>query len=349
MYVNIAGHQIGEGKKAFVVAELSGNHCQDINIAKQLIREAAKSGVDAIKLQTYRADTITLNSDLPDFQVSEEGSLWRGETLHGLYSKAYTPWEWHRELFDLANELGLVAFSSPFDETAVDFLEALNVPCYKIASFELNHTPLLEAVAHTGKPIILSTGMAEIEEISEALEVLRSNGTSEIVLLKCTSTYPAPSSEANLAVIADMKSQFSVPVGLSDHARGIGVSLTGIALGACLIERHLYLPEYADAVDAGFSSTPAEFEVLCREALNVRDCIGSVRYGPSDSEKNSLKYRRSLYICRDMRQGEMIAETDVKVVRPGFGMHPKNLKKVVGRVLANDKPANTPLAETDLK
>lgn len=349
MHISIAGREIGDGCAPLIVAELSGNHCQDLNIAKTLIEQAAKAGVDAIKLQTYRADTITLNSDKPDFQVSESSSLWQGETLHSLYEKAYTPWEWHRELFEFAENLGLLAFSSPFDESAVEFLESLDVPCYKIASFELNHFPLLETVAATGKPIIVSTGMATEDEISEALEQLRRSGAKNIMLLKCTSAYPAPSADANLAVIADMKSRFTVPVGLSDHSLGIGVALTGIALGACLIERHLYLPEYAEAVDAGFSSTPEEFELLCKEAKNVRDCIGTVRYGPSSSEKDSLKYRRSLYLCRDMTEGELIQKNDIKVVRPGFGMHPKYFQEVVGRTIKHDKPAHSPLLEADLE
>lgn len=345
---SIAGRAIADDQPPFIVAEFSGNHSHDFCIIEKMIQAAATSGADAIKLQTYTADTITLNSNTVDFQINEESSLWRGETLYSLYQKAHTPWEWHAQVFKMAQDYGLIAFSSPFDESSVDFLESLNVPCYKIASFELNHFPLLRKVAQTGKPIIMSTGMATLDEISEAVEYLYKNGCSQLALMKCTSSYPAPVSDANLRTIDDMKARFQVPVGLSDHSKGIGVSLLAVGLGANLIERHFVLDQAAGAIDGDFSSTPEELAFLVRESQQLRLALGSISYGPSGSEEESMKYRRSIYVCRSLTAGQTITANDIKVVRPGFGMAPKHYDEVIGRTLKMAKEANTPLHASDL-
>jgi N-acetylneuraminate synthase (EC 2.5.1.56) len=345
---SIAGREISAAAAPFVIAELSGNHAQNLDTAKAMIIAAAAAGADAIKLQTYTADTITLNSTNPEFQINEASSLWQGENLHSLYQKAHTPWQWHAELFQLAKDQGLIAFSSPFDETSVDFLESLQVPCYKIASFEINHFPLLKKVAATGKPVIMSTGMSSSEEIEEAVAHLRENGCTDIALLKCTSAYPASVADANLATIADMKIRFGLPIGLSDHSLGIGVAIVAAAMGAEIIERHFVLDRDSNAVDAAFSSTPAELAQLVKEASQIKSAIGSVHYGPSQGEQDSLKYRRSIYVCRDMEKGQLITKEDIKVVRPALGMHPKFYDHVLGKPLQHAKKINTPLCHDDI-
>jgi N-acetylneuraminate synthase len=347
--VTIAGKQIGDAYPPFIIAELSGNHGQSFERAEALIRAAAKAGVDAIKLQTYTADTITLDSDREEFMISDASSLWRGENLYSLYQKAHTPWDWHRDLFQLARDLNIIAFSSPFDESSVDFLEKLDVPAYKIASFELNHLPLLQKVAATGKPIIMSTGMATIDEIEESLSTLYQHGASQIALLKCTSAYPASVAEANLKTIEDMKARFSVPVGLSDHSKGVGVSILAAGLGANLIERHFVLSHSDKTVDAEFSSTPEEFAMLASETKDISSALGKVSYGPSASEVDSLKYRRSIYVCKSLPTGALIQQDHIRVVRPGIGMHPRYFTDVIGRKLKIAKMANTPLFESDLE
>jgi len=348
MQINIADRVISDQNAPFILAEFSGNHGQCLATAEEMIIAAANAGVDAIKLQTYTADTITLNSQDKAFQIHEDSSLWQGENLYSLYDKAHTPWEWHKRLFALAQEHGLIAFSSPFDESSVDFLEALEVPCYKIASFELNHFPLLRKVAQTGKPVIMSTGMATVEEIEEAVSYLRLNGCQQLALLKCTSCYPAPVGDANLATIKDMKQRFKLPIGLSDHSLGLGVSIVGAALGANIIERHFVLDGNSEAVDAAFSSDPAEFGRLVKETKQIGAAIGDVRYGPSSSEQDSLKYRRSIYLCQPLNAGDVITEQNIKVVRPGYGLAPKYWDAVLGRTLKVDKAINTPLQEGDL-
>lgn len=346
--MNLSGKSIGKDHAPFIIAELSGNHGQCLKTAEQMISAAASSGVDAIKLQTYTADTITLKSDRDEFQIHEKSSLWRGENLYSLYQKACTPWEWHRDLFQLARDYGLIAFSSPFDESSVDFLETLDVPCYKIASFELNHFPLLKKVAQTGKPVIMSTGMSSLKEIEDAVDYLYQNGCRELALLKCTSAYPAPVSDANLNTLADMRRHFGIPVGLSDHSCGIGVSIVAAALGADIIERHFVLTTDSTAVDAAFSSTPAEFAMLVKETRQIRSAIGQVHYGPASSEQDSLKYRRSIYLCSDRKAGDLLSREDIKVVRPGFGMAPKYFEEVIGRPIKVSKSANTPLHFEDV-
>lgn len=343
----ISGTKISENQAPFIIAELSGNHKQSLKIAEEMILAASEAGVNAIKLQTYTADTITLNSSRPEFQIQEKSSLWRGENLYSLYQKACTPWEWHRDLFSLAKEKGLIAFSSPFDETSVEFLETLDVPCYKIASFELNHYPLLRAVAQTGKPVIMSIGMSQLKEVEDAVAYLFKHGCKDLALLKCTSAYPAPIVDANLNTISDLKQRFSLPVGLSDHSQGIGVSLVAAALGADIIERHFVLDRNSDAVDAAFSSTPEEFALLVKESKQIKHALGKVHYGPTNSEHDSLKYRRSIYLCKERLAGDVLTQDDIKVVRPGLGLEPKLYDWVIGKKLKHNKLANTPLSLED--
>ena len=323
----IAGWQISagseyDGHRPYIIAELSGNHGQDLNRAIAMIQQAAAAGVDAVKLQTYTADTLTLNSEGADFQINESDNLWQGDTLHSLYQKAATPWVWHPTLFDCAREAGVTLFSSPFDESGVAFLEQFAPPCYKIASFELNHAPLLRAVAQTGRPVILSTGMATLAEIKQALQRLHENGCRELALLKCTSAYPAPECDANLRTMADMASRFNLPVGLSDHSRGLEVAKLAIAMGAAVIERHLVLDDELESVDKPFSSTPEQFSELVDYAARVASIGGKIHYGPADSEQNSLRYRRSIYCAASIAAGEPFTTNNLKVVRPAHGLDP---------------------------
>ena len=334
--IQIEGVKIGDGHKPFIVAELSGNHQQDFSLAEKMIEVAADAGADAIKLQTYTPETMTLNFQSDDFVVNEEGSLWSGESLYELYAKASTPWEWHEPLFEKARSLGLMAFSSPFDSSAVDLLESLDVPCYKIASFENNDLPLIKKVAMTGKPIIVSTGMASKNEIAELLTTIRNTGNNQIILLKCTSNYPADASDSNLATIPHMKEHFNCLVGLSDHANGISVSLAGIAMGACLIEKHFVLDKSSGGVDAEFSLEPHELKSLISEAKIVHSAIGSVVYDGSENEQKSKKYRRSIYCSQDIKKGEILNENNIRVIRPGFGLAPKYYWDIIGKVATKD-------------
>ncbi len=347
--VEIAGRKIGLEESPFVIAELSGNHNQSLELAIKMIEAAAKSGVDAIKLQTYTADTMTLDCDHDDFQILEGESLWQGNSLHKLYQKAYTPWEWHQTLFEKAKSLGLIAFSSPFDISAVDFLETLDVPCYKVASFENNDIPLIERIAKTGKPVIISTGMASLTEISEAIDCLRNNGCQQIVLLKCTSAYPASPAQANLKTIAHLRETFGCEVGISDHTLGIGVSIAGVALGASVIEKHFVLSRNDGGVDAAFSLEPAEFKLLVNESKSAAQSIGQVIYGGDSSEQNSKKYRRSIYISQDIKKGQRLTEDNIKVVRPGFGLAPKHYAQVLGQSVNQDVNKGTALSWAVLK
>jgi pseudaminic acid synthase len=337
--INIAGIEIDEGNQPFIVAELSGNHQQDYALAEKMIEAAAKAGVHAIKLQTYTPETMTLNLQNDDFMVNEENSLWKGESLYDLYGKASTPWEWHQPLFEKAKSLGLIAFSSPFDASAVDFLESLDVPCYKIASFENNDLPLIKKVAMTGKPIIVSTGMASKNEIQELLKTIYDTGNSQVILLKCTSNYPADASDSHLATIADMKKSFDCLIGLSDHSNGISVSLAGVALGACLVEKHFVLDREAGGVDAAFSLEPDELNLLVTESEKISRAIGQVQYGGSDNEQESKKYRRSIYCSRDIQKGEVLTADNIRVIRPGFGLSPKYYEQILGKMALQDIPA----------
>lgn len=347
--VNIAGRKIGLSHEPFVIAELSGNHNQSLDMAIEMIEAAAKAGVHAIKLQTYTADTMTLDCEHDDFQILEGDNLWQGNSLHKLYQKAHTPWEWHQVLFEKAKSLGLIAFSSPFDISAVEFLETLNVPCYKIASFENNDIPLIARIAKTGKPVIISTGMASLTEISEAVDTLKENGCQQIVLLKCTSAYPASPAQANLKTIKHLRQTFGCEVGISDHTLGIGVSLAGVALGASVIEKHFILSRDGGGVDAAFSLEPNEFKLLVEESASAALSIGQVMYGGDSSEKNSKKYRRSIYISQDIEKGQYLTEDNIKIVRPGFGLAPKHYQHVIGQKVNKEVIKGTPLSWEILK
>lgn len=339
----ISDRVIDNYAKPFVIAELSGNHNQDLALAKQMVKAAAEAGVDAIKLQTYTADSMTLNIDSEHFRIQEKDSLWYGSHLHELYAKACTPYEWHKILFEYANELGLIAFSSPFDEAAVDFLETLDVPAYKIASFELTDIPLIQKAAATGKPLIMSTGMASITEIHEAVAAAHSQGNQQIVLLKCTSTYPATPDNTHLSTIKDMQTRFNCPIGLSDHTRGIGVAVASVALGACVIEKHFVLDRSAGGVDAEFSLQPEEFSSLVKNCQQAHQAMGQVTYGGSVSEEKSKYYRRSIFACCDIQAGEALTSENIKIVRPAIGLAPKHWPDVLGKTARKKLPAGTPI------
>ncbi|MEL0621831.1 pseudaminic acid synthase [Marinomonas arenicola] len=327
----------------FVIAELSGNHDQNFELAKSMITAAAKAGVDAIKLQTYTPDTMTLDVRHGEFMVSESDSLWHGSNLYDLYAKASTPWEWHKSLFDYAESLGLVAFSSPFDLSAVAFLESLDVPLYKIASFEMTDIPLIQAVAKTGKPIIMSTGMASFEEIEEAIAAIRAIGDNPLTLLKCTSTYPAKIADSNLLTMADLAKRTGCSVGLSDHTQGIGAAVAATALGATVIEKHFVLDRSAGGVDAAFSMEPAEMKALVETCRSAKEALGTVTYGGSEAEQKAKKYRRSIYITQDLPSGTVLSDQHLKIIRPSLGLAPKHWSEVVGRTLASDVQKGQPL------
>jgi len=334
---------IAMGSRPFIIAELSGNHGQDLNTALALVEAAAVAGVDAIKLQTYRADTMTLDLNGDDFNVSEDDSLWQGENLYSLYEKASTPYEWHQVLFEKAQSLGLIAFSSPFDCEAVDFLDGLGVPCFKIASFEINDIPLIKHAASKGKPLIISAGMASIEEIQLAVDSARDAGCDEIVLLKCTSTYPSSPENSHLNTITDMKDRFGCPVGLSDHSRGIGVAVASVALGACVIEKHFVLDRSSGVVDAEFSMEPDEFKLLVQETHRAWEAMGEVTYGGSDAEQKSKKYRRSIYCKAEIKKGEILSVDNLQIIRPSFGLEPKEWDTVIGKMALTNISKGTPL------
>lgn len=341
--ISIANKKIGKAHKPFVIAELSGNHNQSLDTAIAMIEAAAEAGVDAIKLQTYTADSMTLDVPTDDFIIQEQDSLWFGESLHALYKKAATPYEWHAVLFDKAKSLGLVAFSSPFDEAAVTFLETLEVPCYKIASFELTDLPLIKAAASTKKPLIMSTGMASLAEIEQAVNTAQQAGCIDIILLKCTSTYPAKATNTNLNTIAHLQGAFDCQVGLSDHTQGIGVAVASVALGATVIEKHFVLDRQAGGVDAAFSLEPSEFSQLVRETAIAHQALGGVHYGGTADEQKSKYYRRSIYVCRDIQQGEPLTPDNIRIVRPANGLAPKHWERVLGKVAKGNLLKGTPL------
>jgi pseudaminic acid synthase len=322
---------------------MSGNHNQSLDQALKIVESAANAGVNAIKLQTYTPDTMTLEVDKPEFYISDEANPWKGHSLYDLYKKAQTPWEWHKTIFDQAMKLGLIAFSTPFDDTAVDFLETLNVPCYKIASFENADIPLIKKVASTGKPIIISTGMATIAELDETVRTARENGCHDIILLKCVSTYPASSKDANIVTIPHMRDLFKCEVGLSDHTAGIGASVASIALGATVIEKHLTLNRNDGGVDAVFSLEPEEMKNLVEESKRSWQALGQISYGPTEKEKTSLKFRRSLYITQNMNAGDILSEDNVRSIRPGYGLQTKYLDLVLGKMIKQDVKKGTAL------
>jgi len=340
----IGKYTIGNESPPFIIAELSGNHAQSLDSAKNMIKAAAKAGAHAIKLQTYTADSMTLDVDAKDFQINENESLWQGENLYSLYKKAATPYEWHEELFNLANDLGMLAFSSPFDEAAVDFLDDLNVPCFKIASFEITDLPLIKKAASKGKPLIISTGMATVEEIEEAISTASAAGCDDIILLKCTSTYPASPENTNLVTIPDMRKRFGCEVGLSDHTLGIGAAIASVALGATVIEKHFVLDRNAGGVDAAFSIEPDELALLVKETKRAWQAIGEVSYGACEAEANSKKYRRSIYVSKDIQAGETLTASNIQVIRPAFGLEPKYWNEVLGKVAKSNISKGTPLS-----
>lgn len=340
-FITIDKRKIGPSFPPYIIAELSANHNGDINRAFKIMEEAKKAGADAIKLQTYTHDTLTIDSDKEDFRI--EGGLWSGQTLYELYKGAHMPWEWHEPLFEKAKELDITIFSSPFDFTAVDLLEELEVPAYKIASFELIDLPLIKRVAKTGKPMIMSTGMANEEEIREAIDTAYNNGCKELVVLHCVSGYPAPAEQYNLSTITDMSSRFNVLSGLSDHTIDNATAIASVALGACLIEKHVTLDRNGGGVDDTFSLEPKELAQLCQDAKTAWQALGSVNYERTEAEKGNVKFRRSLYFIKDMAEGERITEEHVKTIRPGFGLAPKYIEKVLGQKVRFSVERGTPV------
>ncbi len=340
--IRIAQREIGPNQSVYVIAEMSANHGQSFERAVEIIHAAKDSGADAIKLQTYTPDTITIASDREEFRIGG-GTLWDGRTLHDLYGEAYTPWEWQPRLKQAANDIGLDLFSSPFDTTAIDFLEGMNVPAYKLASCELVDIPLIQKMARTGKPLILSTGMATIEEIDEALSAARRAGAKEMALLKCTSAYPAPPEDMNLRTIAELARRFDVPVGLSDHTTGFVVPVTAVALGACIIEKHLTLSRSEPGPDSAFSLEPAEFKAMVNAVRTAEKALGQVHFGLSEKEKSSQIFRRSLYVVREVKRGEVLTADNVRSIRPACGLHTRHLPEILGRRAARDIARGTPL------
>ncbi len=343
-HIKIGGLNIGSDFPPFIIAEMSGNHNQSLERSLQIVEEVAKAGAHAIKLQTYTADTMTLNIKENEFFIDDPKSLWNGKSLYELYQEAYTPWEWHKEIFKRAKKLGLIAFSTPFDATAVNFLETLNVPAYKIASFENIDIPLLKIIAQTGKPIIMSTGMASLSELEESVRTIRESGNEQLILLKCTSAYPADPSEMNLRTIPHLRDLFAVQVGLSDHTLGIGVSLASVALEATVIEKHFTLSRADGGVDSAFSLEPGELKTLVEESKNAWQALGKVNYHRTEKENKSLHFRRSLYITEDMKAGDIITENNMRAIRPGLGLPPKFYYKLLGKKVNCDISLGTPVS-----
>lgn len=342
--VIIGDRHIGGDHPPFIVAEMSGNHNHSLERALDIVEAASKAGVHALKLQTYTAHTMTLDIKKGEFYIDNPESLWKGNSLYQLYQQAYTPWEWHKPIFDRCKEIRLICFSTPFDETAVDFLENLNVPAYKIASFENNHLPLIRKVAATGKPLILSTGMATIAELDEAVTNIRGAGCKDIILLKCTSSYPATPENTNILTIPHMRDLFNVQVGLSDHTMGIGAAVASVALGATVIEKHFTLRRADGGVDSVFSLEPEEMKALVIETERARQALGGISYGPIEKEKSSMQYRRSLYIAEDMKTGDVFTRENLRVVRPGFGLSPRFYDVLLGKRITRDAKKGTPVS-----
>jgi len=341
--ITINQRTIGCGQPVYIVAEMSANHSQDLDRAKSIVRAAHDAGADAIKLQTYTPDTMTIDCDTEDFRLGS-GSLWAGEKLYDLYQRAATPWEWHPEIIELAASLGMTCFSTPFDGSAVDYLEGLDPPAYKVASFELTDTRLLERIGATGKPVILSTGMASLGEIEEAAQTLRGAGAGGVALLKCTSAYPAPVEDINLRTIPHLAAVFDLPVGLSDHTLGIEVPVAAVAVGASIIEKHLTLSRRDPGPDAAFSLEPDEFRSMVAAVRNCEKALGGVVYGVTEAERQSTIFRRSLFVVEDIAEGAQFSERNVRSIRPGYGLHPRFLKDVLGRRARHSIARGTPLS-----
>ena len=340
MTISIAGRAIGVEHRPFLIAEMSGNHNQSLARALAIVDAAAEAGADAIKLQTYTADTITMPGA---YRIADGGSLWNGKELHQLYREAHTPWEWHRPIMEHARRRGLISFSSPFDETAVDFLESLDAPAYKIASFENEHYPLIERVARTGKPVIMSTGVIGEEELVRSVAFLRECGVRDLTLLKCTNTYPASPEHSHLRTIPDLRQRFACEAGLSDHTMGIGAAVAAIALGATVIEKHFTLSRAEGGVDAAFSLEPHEFRRLVEESAQAWMALGRVSYTPGEKERTQMVFKRSIYADRDLEAGHVLAPGDVRVIRPALGLHPRHFREVHGRPLAKPIRRGEPL------
>jgi len=337
----IAQRELGPGAAPFIVAEMSGNHNRSLVRAIEIVEAAAKAGVHGLKLQTYTPDTMTIDLDEREFRISDSESPWAGTSLYRLYGEAYTPWEWHRPIFDRARELGIVAFSTPFDSTAVDFLESMDAPCYKIASFENTDLPLIRRVAATGKPVMISTGMATVGELDESVRAARDAGCRDLILLKCTSTYPASPEHTNLLTLPHLRQRFGCEVGLSDHTMGVGVAVASIALGASVIEKHFTLRRADGGVDSTFSLEPEELAQLVVESERAWQGLGQVSYGPTEPEKKSLQFRRSLYVVKDLKAGDVLTRDNVRAIRPGFGLPPKHLDEVLGKTVKRDVKRGT--------
>lgn len=340
--ISISGRRIGRAYKPYIIAELSANHNGRLETAFEIVREAAKAGADAVKLQTYRPDTITLDSASEEFRI--KGGLWDGKTLYDLYEEAHMPWEWHRPLFEYAREIGIAIFSSPFDKTAVDLLEDLNTPAYKIASFEAIDLPLIKYVAQTRKPMIISTGMADFDEIQEAIDAARSGGCKELAILHCVSGYPAPPQDYNLRTLVDMENTFRLVTGLSDHTIDNTTAICSIALGASIVEKHFTLDRSGGGPDDSFSLEPKDLTALCRDGRVAWEALGRVEYGQKSSELGNVQFRRSLYFVRNLTKGDVVSNSDIRSVRPGNGLPPKYIDQVVGKTCKVDIAQNTPVS-----
>ena len=344
MSFKIGQRSVGPDVAPFIIAEMSGNHNQSLDRALELVEAAAKAGAHALKLQTYTADTMTIDCRKQGFVIEDPKSLWSGAQLYQLYQAAHTPWEWHQPIFERARALGMIPFSTPFDHTAVDFLESINVDCYKIASFENTDIPLIQKVARTGRPMIISTGMATVAELHRSVTAAREAGCENLVLLKCTSTYPATPANSNIATIPHMRELFNCQVGLSDHTMGTGVSVASIVLGATVIEKHFTLARADGGVDSTFSLEPEELRQLVVETERAWQSIGSVQYGATQAEKNSLQFRRSLYITQDLKAGDILTAQNVRSIRPGYGLSPEYFDEILGAMVKVDVERGTPLS-----
>ena len=342
--IKIAGKTIGREHPPFIIAEMSGNHNQSLERALEIVEAAAKAGAHALKLQTYKPDTMTIDLDEREFHISDPGSLWKGTSLYQLYGEASTPWEWHEPIFDRARELGIVAFSTPFDDTSVEFLENLDVPCYKIASFENTDLPLIRRVASTGKPLIISTGMASIAELDDAVSAAREAGCKDLILLKCTSTYPASAQNTNILTIPHMRELFGCEVGLSDHTMGTGVAVASVALGATVVEKHFTLDRSAGGVDSTFSMEPAEMTSLVVDSEHAWRALGQISYGATEKEKKSLVFRRSIYVAEDVEVGDVLTSKNLRCIRPGLGLPPKYYDMLIGRKVNQAIKRGTPMS-----
>jgi len=342
--MKIGKYNISSSDKPFIIAEMSGNHNNDLNRALKLVEIAHEAGASAIKIQTFTADTMTLNLDSDEFFVSDEENLWKGQSLYELYDKAHTPWEWHPKIFEHAKELGMISFSTPFDETSVDFLESLDVPAYKISSLEFNDIPLINKVAALKKPVILSTGMASLSEIEEVVSIFHSLEHENFALLKCTTSYPADPKDTNISTIGALKNIFQCEVGISDHTMGSGVSCAAVSHGANLFEKHFTISRDDGGVDSSFSLEPEEFKSYVEEINRASQAQGSIKFGPADGEKKSLQYRRSIYVCKKILKGEVFSDQNVRCIRPGFGLQPKYFNNIIGRQANQDLDIGTALS-----